>query len=44
MVVESALRRLPKTPNRVISFSDLDFKGTNQNLYDLLVISVVVGN
>ena len=31
-------------PNSVISFSDLDFKGTDQNMHNSMVISVVVGN
>ena len=31
-------------PNLVISFSDLDFKGTDQNLHDPVVISMVARN
>ena len=41
MTLESTLLRLPKTSNMVISFSDLDFKGIDQNLHDP---TVVVGN
>ena len=33
-----------KILNLVISLSDLDFKGTDQNLHDLMVIFVVVGH
>ena len=44
IAVEYTLARLPKTSNPVISFSNLDFKGIDQNLHDLVVISVVVGN
>ena len=44
MNVESNPPRLPKTPNSVISFSDLDFMGTYQNLYGPVVISVIAGN
>ena len=44
MNMESNPPRPPKTPNQVILLSDLDFKGADQNLHDLVVISVVVGN
>ena len=40
MNMESNPPRLPKTLNLVISLSDINFKGTNQNLHDLMVISV----
>ena len=43
MAVEYTLRP-PKTSNSVISFSDLNFKGTNQNLHDPVVIFFVAGN
>ena len=33
-----------KTPNPIISFSDLDFKVIDQNLHNPMVISVIVGN
>ena len=33
-----------KPPNLVILFSDLDFKGIDQNLHDPMVISMVAGN
>ena len=44
MVVEKMPPHLPKTPNPVISFSNFDLKGINQNLHDLMIISVVTGN
>ena len=44
MAVESTPPQPPKTSYPVISFSDLDFEGTNQNLHDLVVISVVIGH
>ena len=33
-----------KNTNSIISFSNLDFKGTDQNLHDPIVISIVAGN
>ena len=44
MVMEATLPQPPKISNPVISFSDLDFKGTDQNLHDPMVISMVVGD
>lgn len=44
MTVESILVRLLKTSNPIISLSDLDFKGTDHNLHDPIVIFMVTGN
>ena len=44
MTVESTPLQSLKISNLVISFSDFDFKGINQNLYNLMVISIVTGN
>ena len=44
MAMESNPPRAPKTPNSVISFSNFDFKGTDQNLHDPMVNFVVAGN
>ena len=44
MVVESTPPQPPKTPNPIILFSDFDFKGTDQNLHDPMVIFVAVGS
>ena len=44
MNVESNPPRALKTANPVISFSDLDFKGIDQNLHDHMVISIITGN
>ena len=41
MAVESNPPQPLKAPNTIISFSDLDFKETGQNLHDLVVISMV---
>ena len=44
LAVESTPLWPLKTSNLVISFSNIDFKGANQNQHDPMVISVVIGN
>lgn len=44
VVVESTPPHPLKAPNPIISFSNLNFKGTDQNLNNPMVIYVVAGN
>ena len=43
-MVETTPSQPPKTPNLVISLCDLDFRRTDKNLHDLVVISMVIRN
>ena len=44
MAVEKLAPSRPITSSLVISFSNSDFKGIDQNLYDPIKISMITGN